>query len=228
MNQNNNQVQQSNQVSQEDLAKTQVLNLSDVQEIAKFEKKTSKRPAMLFAFAGVLAITLGFSYPSIMTAIDVLPLQKEENKETIIVDNVLNENKINSITCNYTNSSKEDGTIETAVYNFIFNAEDKLQRYTTTITYDVQVGNQNGLTAVQNYYNAYKKLDVIPLNGYITGTVNTETGMRSIISVDLAGLDKTTLTSDHLAQPYSSVSDTLNETKTTIVQKYTSKGYICE
>ena len=228
MNQNNKQVQQSNQVSQEDLAKTQVLNLSDVQEIAKFEKKTSKRPAMLFAFAGILAITLGFSYPNIMTAIDALPLQKEETNETIIVDNVLNENKINSITCNYTNATKEDGTIESIAYNFIFNAEDKLQRYTSTITYDVQEGNSNGLAAIQKYYDAYKKLDVIPLNGYTTGTVNTETGMRSIISVDLVGLDKETLTSDHIAQPYSSVNDNLDEPKTTIVQKYTTKGYTCE
>ena len=59
------QTQQSVQVSQEELAKTQVLNLTDVQEIANFEKKTSKRPAVLFAIAGILAITLAISCTSV-------------------------------------------------------------------------------------------------------------------------------------------------------------------
>ena len=79
------QTQQSLQVSQEELAKTQVLNLTDVQEIANYEKKTSKRPAALFAFAGILAITLGISYPNIMTAIDAIPSNSKEDSVEIIL-----------------------------------------------------------------------------------------------------------------------------------------------
>lgn len=228
MNQDNNQVQQSYQVSQEELAKTQVLNLTDVQEIANFEKKTSKRPAVLFAFAGILAITLGFSYKNIMTAIDAIPSKVDEVPEVIHADNVLQQVAVNDTTCTFTSPNNPNGTSGVASYNFIFNENDQLQRYTMTLTFEPQAGNANGLTAVQNSYNHYKTIDALPLNGYTASTTNTDTGMRTIISVDLTKLDKATLTPTHSSTIFTAVSDNLNDTKDAIVQKYTAKNYICE
>ena len=223
-----NQTQQSTQVSQEELAKTQVLNLTDVQEIAKFERNTSKRPAALFAFAGVLAIALGFSYPNIMTAIDALPSTVEETPEVIKTDNILQQVKFNTTTCTFSSPHNSNGTAGVAEYNFIFNENDQLQRYTMTLTFDPQPGNANGITAVDNYYNHYKKVDAAPLNGYTAATIYTETGMRTIISVDLTKLNKAELVAIHNGTQFSKVTDNLNDNKTAIVQKYTAKNYICK
>lgn len=224
-----NQVQQSAQVSQEELAKTQVLNLTDVQEIANFEKKTSKRPAALFAFAGILAITLGFSYPNIMTAIDAIPSKAAtEPVEIIYADNVLNNIQPNDTTCTFTSPYNANGTSGVASYKFIFNEEDQLQRYTMTLTFDPQVGNANGLVAVQNYYNHYRQLDVLPLEGYTTATTYTDTGMQTIISVDLTKLNKALLTPVHNGTQFSAVTDNLGDAKAAIIQKYSANSYICE
>ena len=62
--------QSSSEISREELTRTQVLNLQELERVAKFEKQTSKRPAVLFALAGVVAITMGIFYPNIMMAVD--------------------------------------------------------------------------------------------------------------------------------------------------------------
>jgi hypothetical protein len=62
--------QSSSEISREELTRTQVLNLQELERIAKFERQTSKRPAVLFAIAGILAITMGVFYPNIMMAVD--------------------------------------------------------------------------------------------------------------------------------------------------------------
>lgn len=223
------QTQQSLQVSQEELAKTQVLNLTDVQEIANYEKKTSKRPAALFAFAGILAITLGISYPNIMTAIDAIPAKTTvEPIEIIYADNVLNNIKPNSVTCGFSNPQNPDGTAGKVSYNFIFNEENQLQRYTMTLNIDALPGNANGLITVQNCYNQYRALDVLTLNGYTSATTYTDTGMQAIITTDLAVLDPATLTPTHNSLGFSRVTDSLGDTKDMIIQKYTASNYICE
>lgn len=223
------QTQQSAQVSQEELAKTQVLNLTDVQEIANFEKKTSKRPAFLFAFAGILAITLGISYPNIMTAVDSISrVSTTEPVEVIYTDNILNNVQTNDMTCTFTSPYNANGTSGVASYKFIFNEEDQLQRYTMTLTFDPQEGNAQGLVAVQNYYNHYRQLDFLPLEGYQAATIYTDTGMQTIISVDLTKLDKTTMTQLHNATQFSVVTDNLGDTKESLNVKYSANRYVCE
>ena len=64
------QQQSSSEISREELTRTQVLNLQELERVANYERKTSKRPAALFAFAGFLAITMGLLYPNIMMAVD--------------------------------------------------------------------------------------------------------------------------------------------------------------
>lgn len=231
MNQDNQQLQQSAKVSQEELAKTQVLNFTDVQEIARYERKTSKRPAALFAFAGILAITLGFSYKNIMNAVDAIPsMTSQEPTETIYTDNILNSVKTatNSTVCTYTSPLNGDGTYGVVSYNFIFNESDLLQKYTMTLTLDPEQGNDNGKVAVQNTYNSYKELDVLTINGYQAATTYNKTGMKSVISTDLTVLDKAQLTPKHNASPFTAVSDSLNDTKENIVAKYTAGNYVCK
>ena len=49
----------------EELTRTQVLNLQELEKAAKYEKKTSKKPAAVLAILGVFSISLGLCYPSL-------------------------------------------------------------------------------------------------------------------------------------------------------------------
>lgn len=237
MNQNNNQVQPSNLVSQEELAKTQVLNLSDVQEIAKFEKKTSKRPAALFAIAGLLAITLGFSYPKIMMAVDSIGADDtnyrvEESYEEEITpeteETPTPQVQQNTTRCTFSNPQNPDGTAGTAIYDLVFNENNQLQSYAMTLTLDPIQGNTAGLTAVQGYYNSYKALDSIPLNGYKIETTYTDTGMKVVVTVDLTTFDKNTLTDGHKGNYFANVPYNLGDAKDVIKQQLTANSYVCQ
>lgn len=229
MNQNMNQVQQSNQVSQEELAKTQVLNLTDVQEIAKFERKTSKRPAVLFAIAGVLSLMLGLSYSNIMALVDSIPTStKNFDAKAVEREPVLNKVQENMTSCKYTSPENADGTIGKVTYNLIFNEIDQLQSYTMILEMDPISGNANGLVSVQNIYNSYRALDVITLTGYTSETIYTDTGMKTTITVDLTTFDPTTLTATHNANYFAKVPYTLGTSKEVITQQLTAGNYICQ
>ena len=47
------------QMSKEELTRTQVLNLSDFEQVTKYEKSTSKRPAIFLAILGLFCIISG-------------------------------------------------------------------------------------------------------------------------------------------------------------------------
>ena len=228
MEQNINQVQQSSQVSQEELAKTQVLNLTDVEELAKYERTTSKRPALLFAIAGVLSLVLGFSYSNIMALVDSMPTYTKNFDAVPVFREPVSHNVIlNKTSCKYTSPENPDGTIGKVTYNLVFNDLDELQKYTMTLEMDPIQGNPNGLLSVQTIYNAYRALDIIPLEGYKSTTIYTDTGMKTIIEVDLTKFNPTTLTDAHNANYFAKVPYTLGTAKELIIQQLTTSNYTC-
>lgn len=225
---NQQQMQQCRMVSQEELAKTQVLNLTDVQEIAKYERKVSKRPAFLFAFAGVLAISLGFAYPNIMTAIDSMPSTVSSSFVDNIEDPVLNNEVVNANpnvgSCVYTSSLNADGTQGTTTYNFNFQ-DGLLQSYTKVLLLN-QI-QEAGLVSINNIYNTYKPLDTLQINGYQVSTTYTQTGVSVTTTIDLTQLDKTLLPVE-TGQVYSSVEYNLGDAKDVIYANLSQNGYVCE
>lgn len=226
MNQNNSQVQQSSQVSQEELAKTQVLNLNDVKALAKFERKTSKKPAVLFAIAGVLSITLGFAYPNIMTALDQVPIETKKTTEVETDNTVLNKVQENKMECKLVCEENPDGTSGTATYSLQFNANNQLEGYTMVLTIDPLPGNANGLVATQNTYNTYKALDAIQITGYKISTSYTDNGMKSVATVDLKTLNKDTFPTTHI--DFAAVPFNVGATKEEVTQLLTPSGYVCK
>lgn len=230
MNQNNNQLQQGSQVSQEELAKTQVLNLNDVKELATFERKTSKKPAILLAIAGIFSITVGFAYPNIMTALDNAPIVREETTETAKNENkeILNKVQSDEQVCKFISPQNGDGTSGTVTYTLQYNENNQLQSYAMILTISPLSGNAQGVTATQTVYDAYKVMDNIPLVGYTMTTSLTETGMKAVNIVDLTKLDKTTLTPVHMNNYFAQVPFTLGDTKEKVAQLLTPGGFICE
>ena len=49
-------------MTQEELQKTQVLNLKDVEEAARFERITSKKPAIIVATIGLVTVPTPFIF----------------------------------------------------------------------------------------------------------------------------------------------------------------------
>lgn len=223
-------LQQSNQVSQEELAKTQVLNLSDVQEIANYEKKTSKRPAVMFAVAGLLSISLGFAYPNIMSTLDSVPTNITSADKIVTIDEEEIQNKVqeNSLNCVLTVPSNPDGTSGVATYDFLFDENNQLKSYTMVLEMMPQINNQNGMVAVQNYYNNYKQLDDITIEGYKTTTTYTDTGMKIIINVDLEKVNQTMLTPMHTSNYFANIFYNLNDSKEVLNQQLTNSGFVCK
>ena len=55
-------------LAKEELTRTQVLNLTELEQVANYEKKISKKPALVLAILGIMCITIGLSYNSVLSA----------------------------------------------------------------------------------------------------------------------------------------------------------------
>lgn len=64
MNQDTRNNIEKQQLSEEELQRTQVLNLEDFRNVARIEKIGSKKPAIIVAIVGVFSILLGTAFPA--------------------------------------------------------------------------------------------------------------------------------------------------------------------
>ena len=78
------------ELTKEELQKTQILNLKELEETIVFEKKTSKKPAIFVAILGILSIIAG---TSVMTVQHLnakkAQLQKNEIQKKVVKPQVL-------------------------------------------------------------------------------------------------------------------------------------------
>lgn len=222
--------QSSTEISREELTRTQVLNLQELERVANYEQKTSKRPAALFAFAGFLAITLGLLYPNIMMAVDSIGAI-ETPSYRINIEDVYQLDTTPVVTskmiCTLTQPGQADGTDRIYTTEFFFQ-EQKLQTYVKTLNATPIVGNPNSMTTVQALYTNYSAFTTMPINGYKVVTTTTEnSGTKVEITIDLKALDKTQLTYNHASNPFTNVEYELNADQTTIQNALTAAGYVC-
>lgn len=112
-----------------ELTKTLVLNFNEVEDIAKFEKKTSKKPAIIIAIIGLFAIFTGVIYPSVYSMV------KKDNN--ISSDSKLRENTevvniSDGLTCMKTDTDSVNLLTNTTTYNFKFD-KNGLSNYEKTL-----------------------------------------------------------------------------------------------
>ena len=231
MNQQQGQQQlQSQEMTREELTKTQVLNLQELERIAKFERKTSKRPAVLFAIAGILALTLGFSYNNIMMAVDNIDFtEQSENTYRIDLDSQYDSATpvpTKKVTCTLLQPTQPDGTDKSTTYELFF-SEQKLQTYVKTLTVAPTIGNPNGALAVQNILTTYQQLATTKVAGYELTPETDNQSTKISITIDLQDLDRGQLTYSHAANPFTNVEYNLDADETTIRTALQAAGYIC-
>lgn len=222
--------QSSTEISREELTRTQVLNLQELESVAKYERQTSKRPAALFAFAGFFAITMGLLYPNIMTAVDNIGAASHTSYRVELNDiydlNTTTPVATDKVTCTIAQPAQADGTDKTSTIELYFH-EQKLQTYVKTMTVTPTAGNAAGVTTTTSLYNNYAVYDAMAINGYTVATTAEGATTKVAITIDLQTLDKTQLTYDHVANSFTNVEYELNADQTAIQTALTATGYTC-
>lgn len=225
MNQKNNQVQkQANQMTQEELQRTQVLNLKDVEEAVRIEKSTSKKPAIIVAAIGIFSILFGTAFPTVQSLATKKPVDdnqkaKVEKKRAINPETTLN--------CTYTKLNNADGTDTILNANFIFNY-DKLIKVEKTFTINPTVGNPLGVTTVQAYTTGYQPFLKEQIAGYQMSVTPTGDGLIVKSLVDLTVFNPITLPALHQGNIATNVEYQVNTEKEAIYKDLTAKQFTCQ
>ena len=178
-------------MTQEELHRTQVLNLQEVEKIARFEKRTSKKPAFIVGIMGILLITFGTTF-QIAKTLSEKPEPVIEKRD--ISTDVLMEEEVKKETtleCSQSSFNNPDGTdtIYTITYRF---DEDKLVGFTKVFNVVVTPGAVQGPATVQRYLQDYQPF-LNPTEGYAISVIPINNGLTTTVDVDYEKLDLTLL-----------------------------------
>lgn len=176
MNDNNNQVKQ--QLSEEELQRTQVLNFDDFKETARIEKIGNKKPAIIIAIIGIVSILLGTNYNGIKSLVSKKNEEPKQNVQTRKQEKKEEKVKIN---CTKSNDNS-DGTTEKIVVNFELNG-DSINTYEKTYTLTIIPGSINGATSLQKFKDSLTQY-IIQKDGYDLSSKDIENGIEVTTKVD--------------------------------------------
>ena len=205
-------------LTKEELQQTQVLNFQEVQKTIRFEKITSKKPAILIAILGVISLLVGGSF-QIATSLKTKPdIQKREVKKVIEVKN---------LNCVKTTLNNPDNT--DTVYNITYKFEnDKLVGYTKEYSVNAVTGKEDGKKSIEKYINEYKSL-LNDSEGYTIDITSTEnTTVTVTVVVDLKRLDLTKLNAIQNTKEFTKVEYNRNTTYKDIRSNALEKGFTVE
>ena len=178
-------------LSTEELAKTQVLNLDDVQKLAKYEKLVSKKPALIVALIGVFSIIVGVSAQTVVSLADA-------NQPTVMPDvnhKVQSKNaKENQLVCSKTEVQAEAEISIKTTYTVNYKNNSSMTTYTKAVDVTpTSTTSVNALTSIQNGMVAFKEFEKTSINGYTVVVSNKESGYEVLVTVDPNVLDLTQL-----------------------------------
>ena len=210
----------------EELQRTQVLNLKDVEETVKYEKSISKKPAMIIAIIGAIFLTLG-------STLQIAKTMKKSVEPKVEKREISKEKEIQTVApvileCQNIQMNNPDGTNITFTIDYTFN-NYKLTNFTKKYSIAAVEGNQVGLQTIQQYIVGYRDF-MNPVNGYtISVTPNeTQTILTALVSADLEKIDMTTfpeMQKNHISTSIDYQKDTAF---LTIQSDMSSKGFTCE
>lgn len=230
MNNENQQVK----LDPEELARTQVLNLEELRQVAKYERKVSKKPALICAIIGAFMIMIGAGSqgfimlsqrnvtPTKQSNISQRNVKEEEEKEP--------EKVIQALTCSIQSLNNVNGTNTESHFTFAFE-DDKLKSETKIFIVDMIAGNAMGQSSMQNLYTAYKAYESTngTVEGYNVLTAPRESyGFSVTTQIDLTKLDRTKISANIQANPQLKVDFPLDSTLEVVKGGAESSGYTCE
>lgn len=219
--------QKVHQITPEELQKTLVLNLADFEETARYEKMTSKKPALIVALMGVFSIALGLSFPLVQsfTARDKVEDTIVENREEYEEDKDVILNDIETVVCNF-DRMIEDGTHVTSVANITFQ-KGGITEFTRTTTINPIPGNGFGPSSIQAINNVLQPL-LVQMDGYkVTVQPTVEGGTIIVADVDYKKLDFTMFPQKNQTHYSTSVDYASNTPKEQVLPDMATRGFVC-
>ena len=212
----------------EELTRTQVLNLTDLQKVAKYEKSISKRPAITLAILGLFMIITGFSYNGIINFLTKVSSPPEENIYHKEVGEEEEEINTSTVKCSFILLGNPDGT-DTALNVTLNLVDDKLINYNKVATYVPSVASEQlGVTTIKAYLPAFQSLSTIAIPGYSLKVLPKGTGFETNVNIDLENIDGSLLTANHQWNASTNVEFALGDTKEMILTRAASYGYQCQ
>ena len=212
----------------EELTRTQVLNLTDLQKVAKYEKSISKRPAITLAILGLFMMLTGFSYNGIINFLTRVPSTLEENIYHKEVGEDEEEINTSTVKCSFISIGNHDGT-DTSLNVTLNLVDGKLVNYNKVATFVPSFANEQlGLATIQSYLPVFQSLSMIVIPGYSLNVLPKGTGFETVVNIDLDNIDGTLLTDTHNGCAATNVEFALGDTKEMILTKATSYGYQCQ
>jgi len=220
-----NQSQRNQQLSDEELQRTQVLNLKDFKETARIERIGSKKPSAILAIMGVLLIAVGMAFPamqSFSTRREVqakkITLDEEKIKEVKVVEE--------DLSCQWEKLNNPNGTDEkmTATFHFRDNkltSSEKAYSLTKSATAQGEPGE------LASYLGALQSF-LMQISGYSVSVQKLDNGSITTTTVDYTLLDVTKVPAQHQANYRFDVKQKLNDSKEDVQKAMTAAGYKCE
>lgn len=221
----------------EELTRTQVLNLLELEKAARYEKRTSKKPAAFLALIGVFSISLGLCYPNINNMLNSRigedkPVISKQRQESVIADSNVNSAVLS---CTLSQTNPVDATLVTTTYNFQFLETGILKYYEKVM--DISVSNPVTQTpsSIVALDTSLANLVQTPITGYLLEKTprastfpNVVDGYTAKLAVDFTQFDPTTLTTLHTTNTFANVEFNVQDTKDTISARLISGGYTCK
>ena len=219
----NGQQLQKQQMTKEELQRTQVLNLQDVQEAVKYEKMTSKKPAIFLAVLGIISIFTGTAFgvvQNLQAKAEVERAKAIEKRKAVPTEK--------SLSCSYTKLAEPDGTDFILKRDFTFK-DNKLTKEVKSFILSPTQGNTYGEVGVQNYLVALQPY-LVQMSGYelmverdkTTGVATTTTTINYEI------LDVTKVPGMHQSNFRFNVEYNKDVDQIKLEEDLKAKGYICK
>lgn len=226
----------------EELTRTQVLNLKELEKAANFEKKTSQKPAAIFAILGAISISLGIFYPNITTMlsgreVEDTPSVSEQRQEDTSSDASATTTEVsaNSLSCSMVQVNPEDATLVTTTYNFQFQELGTLVSYQKESDITVSAPVAQTPSSIVTLDTSITNLMQTPIVGYTLEKVPTAStdptivdGYTAKLSVDFTTFNPATLTPLHTSNTFANVEFVNTDTKDIIQQRLMALGYTCQ
>ena len=213
---------QKQQMTEEELQRTQVLNFDTFKQVARYEKISSKKPAIIVALLGVLAIVIGGTYPLVQSQ---MTKKEQESKSSIQARKKDKKPVASELTCTQTTSLVANG-LDQAInikYNFI---DNKLTSFTKELTLTISPGSTIGPSELQNFIIALQPF-LVQKEGYSVTVKQIENGVVTNTSVDYKNLDINTLPEINQQNVYFNVIYLADSNRESIKQDMTNQNYIC-
>ena len=235
MNQNNNQNQNVRQITpeeirqaeglpepltQEELQKTQILNFKELQNTIRFEKVTSKKPAIVVAVIGIFLLLFGttFQIASSLSGNRKVEKRKVEKQKTIVET---------SLSCVKTTLNNPDGTDITYNIDYYFE-NDKLTSTIKEYKYTKTANSTNGEETIKNNTTKYQSLSS-STKGYkvSTNSANPQE-LTIIVQIDYKTLDLTVIPEKTQEDNITKVDYHRDTDSTKIKNNMINQGFTCE